>query len=146
METFLRWSHPDLLEERLLQCAAIWQLLDLLSIGPEAVPPPARGAVSPLEWQGLSLFISSARVLPDRPTVFSLGSSTADALVFCLLEPAEAVADPMDPAQWQFWLVPRQRFHADRQSIGLQPLLRAQGEGLSRVELAAALEHLAFGA
>jgi hypothetical protein len=25
-------------------------------------------------------------------------------------------------------------------------LLRAQGEGLSRVELAAALEHLAFGA
>jgi len=142
VETFLRWSHPDLLEERLLHCAAIWQVLEALAIDPAAVPPPARGPVSPLEWQGLSLLISSARVLPDRPTVFSLGSSTPAALLLCLLEPGEAAADSLDSAQWQFWLVPRQRFHAERQSIGLQPLLRAQGDGLSREQLAGALAEL----
>jgi hypothetical protein len=143
MDTFLRWSHPDLLEERLLHCAAIWQVLEALAIDPAAVPPPARGPVSPLTWNGLSLLISSARVQPDRPTVFNLGSSTATALLLCLLEPGEAPADPQDPAQWLFWLVPRQRFHAERQSIGLQPLLRAQGEGLSREQLADALAQLA---
>jgi hypothetical protein len=75
--------------------------------------------------------------------VFNLGSSTATALLLCLLDPGDAVADPQDPAQWLFWLVPRQRFHAERQSIGLQPLLRAQGEGLSREQLADALVQLA---
>ena len=143
MDTFLRWSHPDLLEERLLHCAAIWQVLEALAINPAAVPPPARGPVSPLTWNGLSLLISSARVQPDRPTVFNLGSSTATALLLCLLDPGDAVADPQDPAQWLFWLVPRQRFHAERQSIGLQPLLRAQGEGLIREQLADALVQLA---
>lgn len=143
MDTFLRWSHPDLLEERLLHCAAIWQVLEALAMDPAAVPPPARGPVSPLEWQGLSLLISSARVAPDRPTVFSLGSATSTAQLLCLLEPGDATEDPLDPDQWLYWLVPRQRFHAERQSIGLQPLLRAQGEGVSRDQLAVALAQLA---
>jgi hypothetical protein len=143
VDTFLRWSHPDLLEERLLHCAAVWQVLQALALDPAAVSPPARGPWSPLEWHGLALLISSARVMPDRPSAFGLGASATGVLVLCLLDSGAAAADPLDPAQWLFWLVPRHRLHAERQTIGLQPLIRSQGDGIGRDQLAAALADLA---
>lgn len=142
MDTFLRWSHPDLLEERLLHCAAVWQVLQALELNPAAVAPPARGPFSVLELPGVALLISSARVSPDRPCVFGLGASGSGSVLLCLFDSGAASPDPLDPDQWLFWLVPRQRFHQDRQTIGLQPLLRSQGDGLSRDQLAAAVVSL----
>jgi len=139
VDAFLRWSNPDLLDDRLLHCCAVWHVLSALALDPAAVPAPQRGSVSELTVQGMALMISSARVLADRSTVFSLGTSSHTTPLLCLLEPGSQPIEPLDPGQWQFWLVPRQRFSSDRQTVGLHPLRRSQGDGLSHASLAGAI-------
>ncbi len=50
--------------------------------------------------------------------------------------------DPQDLSQWRFWVVSTDKLHAERKSIGLQPLIRASGEGISYEELPARIEAL----
>ncbi|MEA5473308.1 hypothetical protein VB716_03640 [Synechococcus sp. CCY9201] len=67
----------------------------------------------------------------------------ASAYVFCLLaEQDPELVDPQDLSQWRFWVVPTGKLHGGRKSIGLQPLIRAYGPGISYEELPDSIEAL----
>jgi hypothetical protein len=67
----------------------------------------------------------------------------ATAYVFGLLaEENPELVNPQELSQWRFWVVPTAKLHGDRLSIGLQPLIRAYGEGLRFEELASRIEAL----
>ncbi|WP_322772823.1 hypothetical protein [Synechococcus sp. CBW1107] len=141
MDAFLRWSHPDLLEPRLLQCCWMWQVLHVLDLDPAGHAAPDRGHVSEVCLPGLAqpLLLSSARFDQDEPTTFRIAEFRSEAMLFGLLQAGEQGEDPLDPVQWSFWLVPSPQLHPDRRSIGLQALLRARGEGLALEQLPAAI-------
>jgi hypothetical protein len=142
-DAFLRWSHPDLLDERLLQGCAIWQVMAALSLPPDMHPSPRQAGPSVLTWSGRQWSISCARECPPKPPSFVLGPAAADIHVFCLLNKAMPVADldPLDSRQWLFWVVAASSLNANRRSIGCQPLMRAHGDGLTFAALAAAMTH-----
>ena len=52
------------------------------------------------------------------------------------------MVDPQDLSQWRFWVVPTGKLNHERQTIRLQPLIRAFGEGISYEELRAHCEAL----
>ena len=146
-DAFLAWCHPDLLDERLLHAAALWQVRAALGLSAADVPPPSRWPLSAFEWGGCVLAVASARAGQERPASFRLGDRSLRAQLFCLLDPGEraegsAATDPLDPQQWRFWLVPFHQLHPERQSIGASALQRAHGEGLQHEDLAAAIEAL----
>ena len=69
----------------------------------------------------------------EGPSVisFPIEQRVATAYVFCLLaEQDPELVDPQNLSQWRFWVVPTARLHAERKSIGMQPLIRAYGEGI----------------
>lgn len=146
LNAFLRWCHPDLLEERLRHACACWHVLLALGLDPSRFPPPDGGSISVIHAPAGGLGISSALLLDSdearhRPQPFVLDPSRAPLWVLALLQdqPGEAI-DPLDPGQWLFWVVPAARFHGERRSIGLQPLIRAHGDGLDWADLQAAMK------
>lgn len=144
MDAFLRWSHPDLLEPRLLHCCALWQVLATLGCDPAEHPAPVRGSVSEVVLPDLlhPLQLSSARSDPEIPTSFRIGEGRVSAYVFALLVAEGVAPDPLEPMHWRFWLAPAAQLHPDRRSIGLQALLRARGEALMAPQLAEAVAQL----
>ncbi len=74
---------------------------------------------------------------------FPIEQRVATAYVFCLLaEQDPERVEPQDLSHWRFWVVPTGRLHPERKSIGLQPLIRAYGEGISYEELPACIDVL----
>ena len=140
LDAFLRWSHPDLLDERLLHCSAHWQVIQTLGLGCTDIAAPDEGPVSLLRWSGPGLAISSASAAQPRSVSFNLGSRAVAVHLFCLFDPGEHDhPDPLDASAWRFWVVANSRLHPERRTLGLQPLIRAEGEGLGIATLAAAL-------
>jgi hypothetical protein len=89
-------------------------------------------------------YFQSAQQTAPNPISFPIEQRTATAYVFCLLEEQDsALVNPQELAQWRFWVVPTRSLHAERQSIGLQPLIRAHGQGMAYGQLGVAVEALA---
>jgi hypothetical protein len=138
LDAFLRWQAGPLLDSRLRNPYAEWLVHRALGLDPGDYRR-GDGRLS-LNGNTRSLAVSSAASLKaphqDNPAAisFSLEQREADraitAWVFALLaeQDPDRVA-PQDPNQWRFWVVPSQRLHPERRSIGLQPLRRAFGEG-----------------
>ena len=133
MDSFLRWSHPNLLEPRLLHCCWLWQVLHALDLEPARHAAPDRGPVSELVLPDSAhpLAISSAFGDPQGRITFRIAERRSAAYLLGLYQSAAGVSNPLNREQWQFWLVPSPQLHPDRQSLGLQVLIRAQGEGRS---------------
>jgi hypothetical protein len=83
-----------------------------------------------------------ASELEERPS-FPMADLAVDVWLFALLQGQErAVIQPLLPEHWLFWMVPVGQLHAGRRSIGVRPLMRAQGEGLPLMVLAERLNTL----
>ena len=146
LNSFLQWCHPDLLVERLRHASACWLVLQALDLDPARHPAPDEGSISVIGAPMGPLAISSMLMPrsaepPPRVRPFPLEPARAPLWVLALLQEQEVQpTDPLDPQQWLFWLVPASHFHAERRSIGLQPLVRAHGEGLDWAGLQTALK------
>jgi hypothetical protein len=142
-DAFLRWSHPDLLDDRLVQGCAIWHVMAALSLPPDMHPSPRQAGPSVLTWSDRQWSVSCARECTPKSPSFVLGPVAADVHVFCLLHKPMPMADldPLDSRQWLFWVVAASSLNANRRSIGCQPLMRAHGDGLPFAALAAAMTH-----
>ena len=113
---------------------------------PESTASNGRMWMSPME---LTLEVKSAAYVQSWPQAgpsvisFPIEQRVATAYVFCLLaEPDPELVDPQDLSQWRFWVVPTGKLHGGRKSIGLQPLIRAYGPGISYEELPDSIEAL----
>ena len=147
LDAFLRWNSGHLLENRSRGAYAEWLVHRALGLGPGA---------HRVEWAevdvtdgAITLEVKSAAYVqawPQQgPSVisFPIEQRVATAYVFCLLaEQDPAMVDPQDLSQWRFWVVPTGKLNHERQTIRLQPLIRAFGEGISYEELRAHCEAL----
>ncbi|NQV09725.1 MAG: hypothetical protein HQ527_00935 [Cyanobacteria bacterium] len=147
LDVFLRWNSGHLLENRTRGAHAEWLVHQALGLDP---------GEHRIEWAevdvtdgAIGLEVKSAaygQCLPQEgPSAisFPIEQRVATAYVFCLLaEQAPERVDPQDLSQWQFWVVPTGKLDGERKSIGLQPLIRAYGEGISDEELPARIEAL----
>ena len=147
LDAFLRWNSGHLLENRTRGAYAEWLVHRALGLDP---------GEHRIEWAevdvsdgAISLEVKSAAYVQSWPQQgasvisFPIEQRMATAHVFCLLaEQDPESVDPQDLSQWRFWVVPTGRLHGERQSIGLQPLIRAYGEGISYEELPARIEAL----
>ena len=135
---FLQWNTPNLLADEVREASCHWLLLNGLGLetGPSKPCADLQSLVLPIrDWQ-LSIITAGFYSAMDQATPnsvhFRIPRGEANTLLFGLLgESTAAPAHPLDPQQWRFWLVPMAKLHPDRQSIGLNPLIRAFGEGLS---------------
>jgi hypothetical protein len=140
LDAFLRWNSGHLLENHTRGAYAEWLVHQALGLDP---------GEHRIEWAdvdvtdgAVTLEVKSAAYVQswpqEGPSVisFPIEQRAATAYVFCLLaEQDPERVDPQDRRQWQFWVVPTGRLHGGRKSIGLQPLIRAHGEGISYEEL-----------
>ena len=147
LDAFLRWNSGHLLENRTRGAYAEWLVHRTLGLDP---------GDHRIEWAdvdvtdgAITLEVKSAAYVQSWPQkgpsviCFPIEQRVATAYVFCLLaEPDPELVDPQDVNQWRFWVVPTGRLHGERKSIGLQPLIRAYGEGISYQELPAQIEAL----
>ncbi len=133
-DRFLRWYCADRLDERLRQAAAEWLVLTALGLSPEHQDLPE------------ALAVSSALQAPwfhgpgqeSSPVVFPVPESPPAWLLFALWgppHPGDQPAQPLLHRDWLFWLVPRNQLHPERRRIGLNPLRRAQGDGVEYAAL-----------
>ncbi len=91
----------------------------------------------------LAAFVQSWQQVRPSTISFPIEQRVATAYVFCLLaEEDRDLVDPQDVSQWRFWVVRTAKLHGDPQSMGLQPLIRAYGDGLRFEELASRIEAL----
>lgn len=142
LAAFLQWNTPNLLAEEVREASCHWLLLNALGLetGPSKPSADLQSLVLPIgDWQ-LSISTGGFYSAIDQDTPnsvqFRIPRGEAKTLLFALLgERAAAPAHPLDPQQWLFWLVPMAKLHPERQSIGLNPLIRAFGEGVSFGEL-----------
>jgi hypothetical protein len=148
LDAFLRWQCGPLVLSANRMALAEWLVHRALGIDPGA--HRCEGADLALPGGGVTLAVRSAAYWQSPQQTepssisFPIEQRTATVYVFCLLEEQDpARVTPQDPAQWRFWVVPTRRLHPERQSIGLQPLIRAHGEGLAYGELGQAVEGLA---
>ncbi len=135
VDAFLRWSAGDLLAPGIRAAYAEWLVHRALGLDPG---PHRSEAPVQVRSGGLSLAVRSAAYVLCREQQqpgaisFAIEPRTASAFVFCLLiEQDPWLADPLNLDQWLFWVVPTARLHPDRQTLGLQPLIRAHGEGVA---------------
>ncbi|SBO43128.1 hypothetical protein [Cyanobium sp. NIES-981] len=147
LDAFLRWNSGHLLENRTRGAYAEWLVHRALGLDP---------GEHRIEWAdvdvtdgGITLEVKSAAYVQSwpqaKPSVisFPIEQRVATAYVFCLLaEQDPELVDPQDLTQWHFWVVPTGKLHEGRKSIGLQPLIRAFGPGISYGELRACIEAL----
>ena len=147
LDAFLRWNSGHLLENRTRGAYAEWLVHRALGVDP---------GEHRIEWAEvdvtvgeITLEVKSAAYVQawsqEKPSVisFPIEQRVATAYVFCLLDGQEReLVDPQDPSQWQFWVVPTSKLHPERKSIGLQPLIRAFGKGISYEELPDRIEAL----
>ncbi|MBD2423397.1 MAG: hypothetical protein VKM34_08660 [Cyanobacteriota bacterium] len=148
LDAFLRWQCGPLVAIANRTALAEWLVHRALGLDPGE--HRREGADLELPGGPITLAVRSAAYLQSAqqtaPTAisFPMEQRTATAYVFCLLaEQDPARVNPQDLAQWRFWLVPTRSLHAERQSIGLQPLIRAHGEGMAYEQLGEAVEGLA---
>lgn len=144
LNAFLRWASGPLLDTRNREAYAEWLVIQALGL--ETGPYRREGAELELP-HGHHLAVRSAAYLqgphPAKPGAisFTIQQRLAPLFVFCLLtaeDPNRAV--PEDPNDWLFWVVPTRTLHPERQSIGLQALLRAHGDGIGYGALAGRIE------
>ncbi|UPM50585.1 hypothetical protein MY494_01960 [Synechococcus sp. A10-1-5-1] len=147
LSAFLEWNTPDLLADDVREASCHWLVLKGLELDPGPSKPNVdlQSLVLPLKsWQlaiSTAAFYSSADQLKPGTVQFRIPGGEATTLLFALLgESTSAPTNPLEPAQWLFWLVPTAKLHPDRQSIGLNPLKRAFGEGLTFDALLARLQ------
>ena len=147
LDAFLRWNSGRLLENRTRGAFAVWLVNRVLGLDPgehhieSAEVDVTDGAIT-LKVKSAAYVQPGPQERPS-PISFQIEQRAALAYVFCLLvEQDPEMVDPQDLSQWRFWVVPTVRLHADRQSIGLQPLIRAHGEGISYEELPARVQAL----
>ena len=147
LDAFLRWNSGHLLENRTRGAYAEWLVHRALGLDP---------GEHRIEWAevdvtdgAITLEVKSAGYVQawqqEGPSVisFPIEQRVATAYVFCLLaEQDPELVDPQNLSQWRFWVVPTARLHAERKSIGMQPLIRAYGEGISYEELPVRIEAL----
>jgi hypothetical protein len=147
LDAFLSWNSGHLLENRIRGAYAEWLVHRALGLDP---------GKHRIEWAEvevtdgvITLEVKSAAYVQawsqERQSVisFPIEQRVATAYVFCLLaEKDQAMVKPQDTSQWLFWVVPTCKLHGERKSIGLQPLIRAFGEGISYEELPARFEAL----
>lgn len=146
VDAFLRWTTGDLLAPANRAAYAEWLVHRALGADPGRY---RREAPVQLRAGALALAVRSAACVLSRdqqqPAAisFAIEERAATAFVFCLLmEQDPQLADPLNLSQWLFWVVPTVRLHPERRSIGLQPLIRAHGDGVDFGGLAALLASL----
>ena len=83
--------------------------------------------------------MASAERASAGPVVFPLPQGPAPVQVFGLWRPQTALEEPLQRQHWLFWVVPGRQIHAERRSMGLNPLTRAHGPGGPAEHLAAQL-------
>ena len=148
LDVFLGWHCGPLVAIANRTALAEWLVHRALGLDPgehrrEGADLAFPGGMVTLAVRSAAYLQSFQQVHPS-PIIFSIEQRTATAYVFCLLaEQNPAQVNPQELAQWRFWVVPSRRLHADRQSIGLQPLIRAHGEGMGYEQLLQAVEGLA---
>ena len=147
LDAFLRWNSGHLLENRTRGAYAEW--LVHLALGLDPGQHRVEWAEVGVTFCSITLEVKSAAFVQSwqqtRPSTisFPIEQRAATAYVFCLLAEADPeVVDPQELSQWLFWVVPTPKLHGERRSIGLQPLIRAYGEGLRFEELASRIEAL----
>jgi hypothetical protein len=130
-ERLLRWHCGDLRDERLRQASGLWIVLTALGRDPSLEPAPDGLAVSTA--------MAPADLASAGPVVFPLPEGPAAVQVFGLWRPQTALEEPLQRQHWLFWVVPGRQIHAERRSMGLNPLTRAHGPGGPAEHLAAQL-------
>ena len=134
LAAFLQWTTPNLLADEIREASCHWLLLKGLGLDPGPGRPSAElhSLVLPVEGWQLSIttaaFFSAPEQSEPNPIQFRIPLSAASTLVFGLFS---GQSNPLDPDDWTFWLVPVRKLHPERQTMGLNPLMRAFGEGLS---------------
>ena len=133
LAAFLQWNTPNLLADEIREASCHWLLLKGLGLDPGQGRPCAdlQSLVLPMEEWQLSIttaaFYSAPEQQEPNPIQFRIPLTAANALVFALFS---GQTTPLDPAEWSFWLVPVSKLHPERQTMGLNPLMRAFGEGV----------------
>lgn len=147
LDAFLRWNSGHLVENRTRGAYAEWLVHRALGLDPGE--HRNEWAEVDVTVEEITLEVKSAAFVQawpqEKPSVisFPIEQRVATAYVFCLLDGQDRErVDPQDLSQWRFWVVPTSKLHRDRQSIGLQPLIRAFGEGISYEELPASIKAL----
>lgn len=147
LAAFLRWNSGHLVENRNRCAYAEW--LVHRALGVDAGEYRIEKEELDVSYGSATISVQSAAYVLSRqqttpsPISFLIEQRSATAYVFCLLaELNPELANPADLSQWRFWVVPTVTLHAERKSIGLQPLIRAHGEGMAYGELRAAVEKL----
>ena len=152
-DAFLRWHCSNPLAEELREAYLHWLVLHALGLDPGTARADGIGSEQLLWFGDLSLALASAAYFQHpaqqdpSPISFKLTALQADAQLLGLLEgsPPSTLEglDLFDPDQWRFWVVPSRALHAERLSIGLNPLRRAQGDGVLLADLQTAVRRLA---
>ena len=134
LSAFCLWNSGHLLENRTRGAYAEWLVHRILGIPPgqfrqEWAPVDLTDCCLTLEIKSAAYVQSWQQREPSRIT-FATEQRAATAYVFCLLDEQDPDrADPQDLNQWRFWVVPTGALHPERQSIGLQALIRGFGDG-----------------
>ena len=147
LDSFLRWNSGNLMENRTRGAYAEWLVHQALGLDPGK--HRTEWAAVDVTFGSITLEVKAAAFVQfwsqERPSTisFPIEQRAATAYVFCLLaEQDPTLVNPLDLSQWRFWVVPKAKLHGERRSIGLQPLIRAYGEGLRFEELASRIEAL----
>jgi hypothetical protein len=148
LDAFRSWQGGPLVTTANRTALAEWLVHCALGLDPgayrrEGADLALLGGPITLAVRSAAYFQSAQQTAPN-PISFPIEQRTATAYVFCLLEEQDpALVNPQELAQWRFWVVPTRSLHAERQSIGLQPLIRAHGQGMAYGQLGVAVEALA---
>lgn len=141
IHAFLRWHCGPLLETRNRSAYALWLVHRALALEPgehrqDKTPGLLNRGETCLAVQSAA-WLQPGQATPGSVS-FAVGPRSAPLHVFGLLaERNPQLVNPLDADQWRFWVVPTAALHPDRQSIGLQALQRAYGEGINYNALAA---------
>lgn len=151
LDAFLRWAAGPLLLTQNREAYAEWLVIQALGLDPgtsrlEGVEPEmggepeqGRGAIS-VAVRSAAYLQGPAQTAPNAIS-FAIQQRLAPVFVFCLLnEKDPRFADPLELSQWLFWVVPTCTLHPERQTIGVQALLRAHGDGIGYRDLNARME------
>ena len=145
LDAFLRWAAGPLLNTRNREAYAEWLVLQALGLEPglhrQEGGDDARGEGTIDVAVRSAAYLQGPEQTTPNPISFAIQQRMAPVFVFCLLNESDPrCADPLHHSQWLFWVVPTRTLHPERQTIGLQALLRAHGDGVSYDQLPQHLE------